>query len=744
MDHGMKSPYRIIIIFLLFLSWTGIAKEILNITPKLTVNNHQICAQIADAISDDFIDKQPSDRGGDYRTFTEDIGTILTHIPYKAQLSVQGTPVYFHRLKRCPTCSDVLYISNAALPQGEQEFSKILKQEPSLRSLVNGELFQAQTGEYFVLSSTNLSVYKINERGSYTESCHITKKHSFAELEFPESLTLALEAMKLSRNKVAGFQGTCGKSNTNSRWKRDFNTAIDSLPMNPVVTSLKEISKKPTEESYEKDLKALEDWSLTGVLNYQQFHQYLKDYQVLLNELTAHYREKYQWLEDDAKAIAEHSLDTVLEDSIRFYNYNPITHVNEKELRAKILAGNSIENIEFNKDYRNDYGLEEGLLPIAVQNPQAMKHLLSNHVDVNAINAFGKTALMYAAQHNNIASVKLLVQAGANINAETFIPFDPCRYTLTTSGYTALHYAARYASYGVIKYLLESGAAEFATTTNRSKIGNDRFVIDWLDANTKLSADEIKRLKGQLRVPTKSKAIALAHSYMSIAQTKYQQGELDDAYKLLVNSTSLNNKNVDAFLMLAEVANLFGQPRKAIDTATKAYRLAVSGKEKAAALVHIVDAIEYHASLSEKWKSLIVEGQSYSINQIFHFLSKANEYNPSPLTIEKIKSQMNSEHSFVCSADSSVSVFIDGYHRWKKTATGDISNTVNLSSSGKILEICLSNRFSNQLQKKCFSNPDFLKLGEGEMLSSFNLGNMSVDVGSSTFSLKIDGVAECL
>lgn len=42
--------------------------------------------------------------------------------------------------------------------------------------------------------------------------------------------------------------------------------------------------------------------------------------------------------------------------------------------------------------------------------------------DVNSRNAFGKTALMYAAQHGFTDSLKLLVEAGADVNMRTNPP----------------------------------------------------------------------------------------------------------------------------------------------------------------------------------------------------------------------------------------------------------------------------------------------------------------------------------
>ena len=74
---------------------------------------------------------------------------------------------------------------------------------------------------------------------------------------------------------------------------------------------------------------------------------------------------------------------------------------------------------------------------------EAIKLLIEKGADLNAIDKYGYTALIWACRNNNIEIVKLLIEKGADINAKNFI------------GYTALIWACRNNNTEVIKLLIE-------------------------------------------------------------------------------------------------------------------------------------------------------------------------------------------------------------------------------------------------------------------------------------------------
>lgn len=111
-----------------------------------------------------------------------------------------------------------------------------------------------------------------------------------------------------------------------------------------------------------------------------------------------------------------------------------------------------------------------GILPAAVSRPEVLEIVLGAGIDANTpTNYFGKTALMYAAQTGNIEAARLLIAAGADVNARTDsrgagIPFFGCG-RLDRDQRSALMYAAENASEVLIQLLIEAGADTAAQDT---------------------------------------------------------------------------------------------------------------------------------------------------------------------------------------------------------------------------------------------------------------------------------------
>src|SRR3954452_19237841 len=73
----------------------------------------------------------------------------------------------------------------------------------------------------------------------------------------------------------------------------------------------------------------------------------------------------------------------------------------------------------------------------------AVRSLIKRHVDVNAPQGDGTTALHWAASHGDVNEIKLLLGAGAKVDAGT-----------RNGGYTPLHFAARDGRTDAIKALI--------------------------------------------------------------------------------------------------------------------------------------------------------------------------------------------------------------------------------------------------------------------------------------------------
>ncbi len=123
----------------------------------------------------------------------------------------------------------------------------------------------------------------------------------------------------------------------------------------------------------------------------------------------------------------------------------------------------------------NAASFDETPLMKAVAEPRILALLLKHGANVDQQNPFGKTALFYAVQFNQLDSVKLLVEAKANVNhqlknvdALKALYEEGGEYLLEKVGsFTPYIYSLRYTSKGVTDYLLANGADSKALPETR-------------------------------------------------------------------------------------------------------------------------------------------------------------------------------------------------------------------------------------------------------------------------------------
>ncbi|MBF0624700.1 MAG: ankyrin repeat domain-containing protein [Magnetococcales bacterium] len=106
----------------------------------------------------------------------------------------------------------------------------------------------------------------------------------------------------------------------------------------------------------------------------------------------------------------------------------------------------------------NYAGPPEPLGLVAVARPDVLELLIDHGLDVTERNAFGKTALMAAAQEGQEQAVELLLKAGAALNAVTEVDVSRLPSKLRHTFRTALMYAADQGNPAVMERLLERGA----------------------------------------------------------------------------------------------------------------------------------------------------------------------------------------------------------------------------------------------------------------------------------------------
>jgi ankyrin repeat protein len=146
------------------------------------------------------------------------------------------------------------------------------------------------------------------------------------------------------------------------------------------------------------------------------------------------------------------------------------------------------------------------------QDAAAVKALLKEHIDVNAADVDGSTALQWAAHWNDVEAVKALIAAGAKANVAS-------RY-----GVTPLHEAATIGSPAIVNALLRAGAPVDATYGEgetslmlAARSGNLETVKLLLEAGANVNAAE--RFRGETPL-----MLAAVENHASVVQALIAAG----------------------------------------------------------------------------------------------------------------------------------------------------------------------------------------------------------------------------
>lgn len=437
----------------------------------------------------------------------------------------------------------------------------------------------------------DLKIYSLMPTGALHLSCELAlgpqemDKNSDPAVQGAVS---AVEALYSAANRLSQGGGpTCGTMDTLGRWtKRRHEALLEAVyrpwGLRPVLEG-RRFESQNSFGDWKRITASLEEWSLGGVAEYAAFQEFNRQFSLSEKALTDFYAVAFGWSQDVSGQYAEAALTNALSNSFRFSGYQPYPVPGEKELRRAVLERKPVADIaSINVDYAAlDRKDGDSVLNVAIHYPEALKFLLSKGLDPNQGNAFGKTPLMYAAQYNELASIEILLAAGADPNARTVFAEDTCYYRLATTGMTPLHYAVRYASGAVIRRLIEGGAATFIMAR---RDGEPMAPVAWFmrnlsrgnpERNPNIARAEVAGLMELLRVPDGEELGRTATALVRWGEAASAAGKAEAAYRfigLALAADPGNEKALADLPLVALKAGRIGEAAAAAEQATKALK----------------------------------------------------------------------------------------------------------------------------------------------------------------------------
>ena len=177
-----------------------------------------------------------------------------------------------------------------------------------------------------------------------------------------------------------------------------------------------------------------------------------------------------QWMKVDING-KKSSIDPLAMDSSSSV-LQAIQKKNDAKLERFLLSGSDVNG------YYTKRRLTLLHYAIEQDNPGAMRILLDRGADPNR-RVEDKTALMYAIKKERLPLIKILLEAGVNVNEQNL------------RKKTALYYAAKYGNADISKMLVEKGAR----LNHRDYKG--RSPLDYAEDNKNLPVAEYLRILGQ-------------------------------------------------------------------------------------------------------------------------------------------------------------------------------------------------------------------------------------------------------
>lgn len=247
----------------------------------------------------------------------------------------------------------------------------------------------------------------------------------------------------------------------------------------------------------EKSLLSLRSWAFLGIWNFKKYQEFLMLFEKAAAELSRFYElipelQKYTKFAPQLLASYIYERDPSFSPTLETQAFQKLSAADlTAENISSLTSGFSKKDLSESLSiailkraprdvicYLLDQGADpdaliyqESALMKAADQPEIIALLLKRGAKVDLPNPFGKTALFYAIQFGSLESVRIIVEAGANINhsLNSLKDFKKLSEELTKSWSTAyllenvalftpLIYALRYGKSDVINFLKSKGA----------------------------------------------------------------------------------------------------------------------------------------------------------------------------------------------------------------------------------------------------------------------------------------------
>lgn len=444
-------------------------------------------------------------------------------------------------------------------------------------------LFERADNSHVVfVVNENIEVFKLESPSNWEPICRTATRPVYMPTR--DAIDISLSAMFKAYSQILKRGGLCGSLRTHSRWYSNVKENLQTTLYRP--WSLFEEKQSYNDSPFSHDLAFLERWAHTGVSDYQSYKDFLEAFERAKFDLSGFYQNMNDWDKSFSQYVATKALEGALGAGIRFYQHTGAYPEHELDARKLILSKAPISELEkldikpraSDVTMRNISYIDESILSAAITYPDALRYLIRSGYDVNHRNAFGKTALMYAAQLNQLESVRILLQAGANPNLVTYKPADQCYYNLNRHEVSALHYAIRYSDEALINELLSAGAEPALAVSYQYKgsPNSPATTLEWLnhfasmiseEKNPHIDAEAFERLA--VRMTPKANADISQHYDEKVKQYRQavQERHWTSAFGALKSILAYQPDDAYALNEMTLMALKVKEPNMALDSA---------------------------------------------------------------------------------------------------------------------------------------------------------------------------------